>query len=239
MKTLFFSLIMAVAPAAAAFGAPGTALPAPEDPHGAAIVVSQTGLPNSGEVTEVLAAGSYTYLHVAKDGKETWLAIPRRDVSVGAQIRYPDGLLMADFHSGSLNRTFEEVVFLSGVEVVGEEAPAMPAGHPPVSAAPSGAAEAAPAMPAGHPAVAGSAGQAANLPNAGKVTEVIAAGQYTYLQVTRDDGEGWIAVPRREIAVGSEVRYGNGAVMRDFHSASLNRTFDEVLFLGGVVVTTE
>ncbi len=71
--------------------------------------------PNVGQVSEALAAGNYTYLRVTNDGQETWLAIPRRDIPVGARVRYADAMPMKDFHSPSLDRTFAEVLFVSDV----------------------------------------------------------------------------------------------------------------------------
>jgi len=123
---------------------------------------------------------------------------------------------MQGFHSTSLNRDFDAVVFLEGVMMAGETALQMPAGHPPV-----------PADPAAQE----------NLPNIGEVQETIPAGSYTYLHVAQDGKGTWLAIPRRDIPVGAEVRYAEGMLMKDFHSRSLNRTFDEVLFLGGVMVT--
>lgn len=208
---------MALATASAAAPLPG-APSGPAIPQLKAIPVGQNTLPNSGKVTEMIPAGSYTYLHVTHDGKGTWLAIPRRDVPVGTEIQYGEGAVMKDFKSSSLNRTFEEVLFLGGIMMAGEAQLAAPPGHPPV-----------PADPAAQE----------NLPNGGKVTEAIAAGKYTYLRVTRDGKDTWLAIPQRNVPVGAEIRYANSAPMKNFHSASLNRTFEEVLFLGGVMVTTE
>lgn len=219
MKTLPLSLIALVALATAPMAAPLVdASSRPETVRPGAILVGENTLPNSGEVTEMIPAGQYTYLHVTRDGKGTWLAIPSRDIPVGTEIQYADGALMKDFHSRSLNRTFEEVVFLGGVMMAGETPLEAPPGHPPV-----------PADPAARD----------NLPNLGKVSEAIPAGSYTYLHVTQDGTEKWLAIPRRDVPVGAEIRYADGAPMKDFHSPSLKRTFDEVLFLGGVMVMTE
>jgi hypothetical protein len=150
--------------ATASAAAPLSVVPSgPANPGFRAILVGQDTLPNSGTVTESIDAGQYTYLHVTRDGQGTWLAIPQRDVPVGTEIHYRQGMVMKDFHSASLDRTFETVLFLGDIQVAGET-PA-PAGHPPVTSAPVGQGD---------------------LPNGGKVTESIAAGQYTYLQVTED-----------------------------------------------------
>lgn len=229
MKTLLLSSIAFVGLAAAAMaGPPLGASSLPETPYPGAVPVSQNSLPNSGKVSEAIAAGSYTYLHVTKDSKGTWLAIPRRDVPVGAQVRYAEGLMMKDFHSSTLKRTFSAVMFLQGIEVSGKSAAAVAPGRPPVRTLPPGHSPV-PAAPAGQP----------NLPNAGKVSEAIAAGTYTYLHVTQDGKGRWLAIPKRDIPVGARVRYANGSPMKDFHSSSLNRTFAEVLFLGEVMLADD
>lgn len=219
MKTLALSSIALVALATAAVAAPLSDPPMrPETPNPGVVPVGQSAAPNSGKVTEAIAAGQYTYLHVTHDGKATWLAIPRREVPVGADVQYGAGAVMKDFHSGALNRTFEEVLFLGGVTMTGEATSATPPDHPPIPA---------------DPVTRG------NLPNGGKVTEALAAGQYTYLQVTQDGEETWLAIPRRDVPVGAEIRYAHGMEMEDFHSSSLDRTFEKVLFLGGVMVTDD
>ncbi|MDH4233638.1 MAG: NrfJ-related protein [Gallionella sp.] len=93
----------------------------------------------------------------------------------------------------------------------------------------AGAAVAAPQSPsAAQPA-------AAQLPNKGKVLEVIDTSMYTYLQVSGDSGPVWLAVSKTDIAKGTNVGYANGAVMSNFHSKTLNRTFDKIIFLDKVV----
>lgn len=203
---------------------------APDTAQSPAFMVAQSGLPNSGTVSEAINAGPYTYLHAEKDGKGTWLAIPSREVPVGAEISYGNGAVMKNFHSGALDRTFEEVLFLGGVEVAGETMAAVPPGHPETPALPPGHAET-PALPPGHAPVPSAP---ADLPNGGVVSQAMDAGEYTYLNVTDDGTETWLAIPRRDIPVGAHVRYASGMLMEDFHSSKLNRTFKEVYFLGGV-----
>lgn len=229
MKTLLLTSIalMGLATAASAAPLPGVSSP-PETQRTLAVPVAQTAVPNSGEVSESIPAGNYTYLHVKKDGKQEWLAIPRRDIPVGAEISYGNGAVMKDFHSAALNRTFDEVLFLGGVVVAGESPSAASPSRTPV-----------PALPPGHVPVPTDPAVLAELPNVGKVSEAIAAGKYTYLHV-KNGGKGtWIAIPNRDIPVGARVRYANSEPMTDFHSSSLNRTFKEVLFLGDVLVTEE
>lgn len=120
---------------------------------------------------------------------------------------------------------------------------AMPEGHPsmPASGATSGGHPSIPvsAMPEGHPSIEDAAAQdasAANLPNEGKVVDVKEAGGYTYVEVTYKDATRWLAAPRTAVSKDAVVRYGNGSVMKDFFSKSMNKTFPEILFLDRVVV---
>lgn len=78
---------------------------------------------------------------------------------------------------------------------------------------------------------------ASQYPNSGKVLEVIDTAMYTYLQVTGDKGPVWIAASKTNIAKGTTISYSNGAVMSNFHSKSLNRTFDKIIFVDKVVPT--
>ncbi len=110
---------------------------------------------------------------------------------------------------------------------------AMPEGHPsmPVSA-----------MPEGHPSIEGAVAapdtSAANLPNEGKVVDVKDAGGYTYVEVTYKEATRWLAAPRAVITKDAVVRYGNGSVMKDFFSKSMNKAFPEIIFLDRVVVVS-
>lgn len=125
---------------------------------------------------------------------------------------------------------------------------AMPEGHPsmPISSGPAGAmpdghpSVPASAMPEGHPSVEGAAAapgaSAANLPNEGKVVDVKNAGGYIYVEVTYKDATRWLAAPRAAVTKDAVIRYGNGSVMKDFFSKSMNKTFPEIIFLDQVVV---
>ena len=51
--------------------------------------------------------------------KKTWVAIPATTVEKGAAIKYYEGMVMKNFTSKTLDRTFDTVVFSSGL--AGEE----------------------------------------------------------------------------------------------------------------------
>lgn len=69
----------------------------------------------------------------------------------------------------------------------------------------------------------------------GTVTETMNSGGYTYMQLETDDGPVWIAGTQREIAVGDRVT-ASGSVMHDFHSNTLDRTFDRLVLASDVRV---
>lgn len=76
------------------------------------------------------------------------------------------------------------------------------------------------------------------MPNTGKVLQVQQAGGYTYAEVEVDGGQKvWIAGGPIQIKPGDSVQWGDYAVMQNFNSKSLGRTFDQILFVNtwGVV----
>ena len=75
---------------------------------------------------------------------------------------------------------------------------------------------------------------AAQDPNKGKVLDVIDTEMYTYIQVTGDNGPVWLAASKTSVAKGTTISYPNGAVMSNFHSKSLNRTFETIIFVDKV-----
>ncbi len=67
------------------------------------------------------------------------------------------------------------------------------------------------------------------------VQEAIDAGGYTYLKVTGNKGEEWLAVPKMQAKPGDMYYYaGEGLPMQNFKSKELDRTFELVWFLNKV-----
>jgi predicted small lipoprotein YifL len=97
---------------------------APQAPAGAAL---------HGKVHETFDSGGYTYVRINDGIRDIWVAVSQTPVQVGEEVSFGDGQVMPNFHSKSLDRTFEEIVFSTGI--VGKGAP--PAGTAP-SAASSG-----------------------------------------------------------------------------------------------------
>ena len=69
----------------------------------------------SGKVVETMNSGGYTYALVDKDGARTWVALPMSMIAVGNEITCKPGMVMNNFHSSSLNRSFEHIVFSMGI----------------------------------------------------------------------------------------------------------------------------
>ena len=68
----------------------------------------------SGKVVETMSSGGYTYVNIEKDGNKTWVAVPNIKVTVGEEIAFQPGMVMANFTSKSLGRTFDKIVFSTG-----------------------------------------------------------------------------------------------------------------------------
>lgn len=73
----------------------------------------------------------------------------------------------------------------------------------------------------------------------GTVTETMISGGYTYLRV--DDGTRsiWVATRDCTVSVGDKVQVPSTWEMRDFRSATLERTFDAIFFASRVLVGGE
>lgn len=94
----------------------------------------------SGKVLETMDAAGYTYIHVDTGTEKFWAAAPQFAVKVDDDVVVPEGMPMPDYHSKTLDRTFDTVYFVPSVLVGGGEAlsGAMPEGHPPMNGASGG-----------------------------------------------------------------------------------------------------
>lgn len=73
----------------------------------------------------------------------------------------------------------------------------------------------------------------------GKVVSSINTDMYVYVEVAQDGKNVWIAGPMVALKPGNLVRYDDGAMMTNFYSKQLQRTFPSVMFVQRVVVTAE
>ena len=66
-------------------------------------------------VQEVIQASGYTYLNVKENDSTFWIAITKREIEAGKTISFADGLVMKNFTSKDLQRTFETIYFVSKI----------------------------------------------------------------------------------------------------------------------------
>jgi hypothetical protein len=74
--------------------------------------------PATGIVAETIEAGGYVYLRL-EDG--TWIAANIFAVSAGDTVQYSGGMEMNGFHSTSLDRTFDSILFVSEAGLAGDK----------------------------------------------------------------------------------------------------------------------
>ena len=121
MKKLLVICLLAAAPLAWA---------QPKAPAPSAPVTSV-----SGEVLEVKDVESYTYLRLKTAQGETWAAVPTAQVKKGARVTIVNAMVMNNFESKALKKTFPTVVFgtLSDGKAGAQQAaaPALPPGAQP------------------------------------------------------------------------------------------------------------
>lgn len=97
-----------------------------------------------GTVLETMDAAGYTYVLLETAEGERWVAAQQTQVEVGDTVQTNQGMVMQNFTSQSLNRTFD-VIYFSGVLQnlsattlpAGHPAATLPPGHPETSAAPA------------------------------------------------------------------------------------------------------
>ena len=70
-------------------------------------------------VLDVINVPQYTYLEVKQENQSRWIAAPSVEVKKGDSVQFDNGLLMSNFHSKALDRTFPTITFVNRVAVFG------------------------------------------------------------------------------------------------------------------------
>ncbi len=70
----------------------------------------------AGTVVETMDSGGYTYIQVEKDGSKRWVAVPQTFIRKGDEVEFFPGMEMGSYTSPTLNRTFDNIVFSSGIK---------------------------------------------------------------------------------------------------------------------------
>ena len=76
--------------------------------------------------------------------------------------------------------------------------------------------------------------QPAGIPLSGKIVETMDSGGYTYVSLENSGKKTWVAIPASKVKVGQMVTCQPGMEMKNFTSKTLNRTFDSIIFSGGI-----
>ncbi len=87
----------------------------------------------TGTVVESLNASNYTYVRVDTGSEKIWAAAPAFEIKVGEKVTVPPGLIMKNYRSQTLGRTFDVVYFVSNVAKDGVKVASssqLPEGHP-------------------------------------------------------------------------------------------------------------
>jgi len=123
--------------------APAAPAPGPAAARGAAG-------PIQGTVAETMNAAGYTYVRVETGGRSVWAAVMQTPISLGDRVEIAGGAPMRGFHSKTLNRTFDEILFANGMRVLGgDDAPTAPGSD----TTGTGATGSGAALPPGHPPI--------------------------------------------------------------------------------------
>jgi hypothetical protein len=105
--------------------------------QGKSVVDESTGGGFSGTVAKTIKVERYTYVQVDTGKEKIWAATPEFNGKVGDRVVVPEGLVMQNFHSNTLDRDFELVHFVGTISS-GENSQEftkelqMPPGHPPM-----------------------------------------------------------------------------------------------------------
>ena len=174
-------------------------------------------------VDSVMQTSKYTYVKSREKVKEKdsllWVALPSCEPLVGQTYYYETGLPMGFFESKELKRTFNQILFLSCLGTASEMSPESIIPKP-VNTYPTQEAD----VPV-------------RTPHYFVIKEIQPAGGYVYLHVIEEGKEEWLAMPNVPAVVGKKYSYNDAALMKQFYSKELKKTFPEVLFVSKISVT--
>jgi hypothetical protein len=138
LPLVFIILCSVVAVSFAEPNTPNVPAGHPKIEYPAQSATHQKSEPISGKVLQVMNSGGYSYVYLQKgNGEKIWIAVTETKANVGDSMSFKDGLVMKNFESKTLKRTFDTIVFSNGVIPQPAGAPAnSPAKAAPPAAAP-------------------------------------------------------------------------------------------------------
>lgn len=107
------------------------AAPAPSTvPPSAAAPTAPAGESVTGTVAETMDAAGYTYLHIKTAAGDKWAAVPQTKLAVGDKVTILNPMVMSNFSSPTLKKTFDEILFGTLGGLPGAGSPTAPTGAP-------------------------------------------------------------------------------------------------------------
>jgi hypothetical protein len=102
--------------------------------HGPSMPAAPSGEVLEGKVLEKIDVTQYTYLRIESKSGNVWAAVPRAEVTVGAEVAVERAMPMTNFNSPTLNRKFDKIYFgvLRGGEPASPHGSAAPAAEAPL-----------------------------------------------------------------------------------------------------------
>ncbi|MDH3321717.1 MAG: hypothetical protein OEM04_01945 [Flavobacteriaceae bacterium] len=74
------------------------------------------------KVKEVIQGGTYTFILANENDRDFWMAVGKTEVKADDVVYYQNALIMKDFESKELDRTFDEILFVQEIS----KSPEMP-----------------------------------------------------------------------------------------------------------------
>ncbi len=74
-----------------------------------------TTIPHTGTVLETMDAAGYTYAKIKEGDNAYWIAGPKTSIEAGDVISFTEQMVMKDFTSKTLNKTFDYLVFANTI----------------------------------------------------------------------------------------------------------------------------
>lgn len=70
-----------------------------------------------GQVVSTIDANEFTYIEVSHSDSVEWIAVPLMSISPGSTVRFEEGIVMTDFFSKLLQRSFPRLRFVGEIVV--------------------------------------------------------------------------------------------------------------------------
>ena len=76
------------------------------------------GPPTKGKVINAMRGGGYTYMELENKGEKFWVASSVINVKRNDVVSWEGGSVMTNFRSYALNKNFDEIRFVTSIEII-------------------------------------------------------------------------------------------------------------------------